>query len=119
MHSKVEPAPQFFKRLNGFKALLGLLGGRPRGWRQEVRISLMVASTHTTAQLMKLCESQLVSTLHDNRVGGRHVNPRFDNRRAKEQVVALLIELTHDVFEFSFAHLTVCNGNTRFRNQGR
>ena len=117
MHGEVEAAAEFLKGLDGFEALLRLLrrGARWRG--EQVGVGLMVASADAAAQLVELREAELVGALHDDRVGGRDVDARLDDGRAEEQVVALLVELAHDVFELALAHLSVRDGDARFGNQ--
>src|SRR3546814_12177312 len=50
-------------------------------------------------------------------VGRGHVDAGFDNRRAQQHVVALLVETLHDVFKLAFGHLAVGDGYARFGNQ--
>ena len=79
----------------------------------------MVASAHASAQLMELREPELVGAFDQNRVGARHVDPRLDDGGAEKDVVALLIELAHDAFEFALVELSVGDRDARLRDELR
>ena len=66
---------------------------------------------------MQLCEPELVGAVHDDRVGNRNVDARFDDGCADEHIELAPVELAHDALKFSLAHLAVGNANARFRNQ--
>ena len=119
VHGEVEAATQIFQVLDGFQALFRVVGHRVLARRQHVRIGLVVASAHATAQLVQLRKTELVGAVDQNGVGGRHVNPGLDDRGAQKDVEALLIEITHHGFQLTLAHLTVCNHDAGFGNQRR
>lgn len=91
----------------------------PDGGREEVCVGLVVASAHASAQLMELREPELVGAFDQNRVGARHVDPRLDDGGAEKDVVALLIELAHDAFEFALVQLSVRDRDARFGDELR
>ena len=69
------------------------------------------------AQLMQLREAELVGAIDDDRVRGRHVDAAFDDRRADQQVAALVVEVEHDLLELALAHLAVADRDARFGHQ--
>ena len=75
----------------------------------------MVGSADTSAQLMQLRQSELVGAIHDDGVGGWHIDAGFDDRRTQQDIEAGLVEVAHDQFQFAFRHLTVRNADARFR----
>ena len=77
----------------------------------------MVTTSDAASQLVQLCEPELVGAVHDDRVGNRNVDARFDDGCADEHIELAPVELAHDALKFSLAHLAVGNANARFRNQ--
>ena len=117
VHGKVKARAELLQRLNRFEALFRVLRVGAVGGRQEVRIGLVVGAPDAPAQLMKLRKAELVRTFDDDRIGGRDVDPRFDDGRAEEHVVALLVKLAHHPFEFALRHLPVRNHDARLGNE--
>jgi len=66
---------------------------------------------------MQLGQAEPVRAVHQDRVGGRHVDPGFDDRRAQQQVEALLIEIPHHMLQLALGHLPVGDPDARFRYQ--
>ena len=66
------------------------------------------------AQLVQLREAELVGAIDDDRVRGGHVDAALDDRRADQQVAALVIEVEHDLLQLALAHLPVADGDARF-----
>jgi hypothetical protein len=66
---------------------------------------------------MQLREAEFVGAMNQDRVGARHVDPGFDNRRAQQHVRALADEIAHHAFEFALVHLPVRDGDARFGHQ--
>ena len=61
----------------------------------------------------------MIRTLDNNRVGGRDINPGFDNGGTDQHVKTLMVEVVHHAFQFAFAHLPMTNGNSCLRHQLR
>ncbi len=76
-----------------------------------------MGASHPAAQLIELCQPQLVGAVHDNGVGIGNINTAFDNRRAQQQIETLVIEILHDLLQFFFAHLPVGGAYLCFRHQ--
>ena len=117
VHGKVKAASQIFEVLNGVQALLGIFGNRFFARSHQIRIGLMVAAAHASAQLVQLREAKHIRPVNEDGVGVSNINPRFNDRGTQKHVVALLIKVAHDVLEFSFAHLAVRDRNARFRQK--
>jgi len=54
---------------------------------------------------MQLRQAELVGAVHDDGVGGWHVNAGFDNRCAQQDVEALRDEIAHHFFQVALMHL--------------
>src|SRR3954464_5206087 len=74
-------------------------------------------ATDAPAQLMQLSESQLIGPIDDDGIRGRHVDAAFHDRRADEQIGALMIKVEHHLFEFTLSHLSVADRDACLRDQ--
>jgi len=97
-----------------FSAIAGDLLAR---WRQQVGVGLVVTASDAAAQLMQLCQAELVGALDDDGVGARHVDAGLDDGRGDQHVEALVVEVAHHLFEVALAHLPVADGDACFRHQ--
>ena len=77
----------------------------------------MVGAADAAAQLMQLREPKAVRTVDYDRVGSRDIEPRLDDRRAQEEIAALLVELAHDALELALGHLTVRDREPRLGHE--
>ncbi|MPN39044.1 hypothetical protein SDC9_186570 [bioreactor metagenome] len=59
----------------------------------------------------------MIGAFDDNSVGGRNVDPGFDNGGTHQHVKTLMVEIVHHAFQLALAHLPVADTNTRFRHQ--
>jgi hypothetical protein len=75
----------------------------------------MVRAADAAAQLVQLRQAELVGAVHDDGVGGWHVDAGFDDGRAQQQIEALVREVAHHMFQFAFRHLAVGDFDARFR----
>ncbi|OIQ74453.1 hypothetical protein GALL_438910 [mine drainage metagenome] len=64
---------------------------------------------------MQLRQAEAVGAVHDDGVGGGHVDAGLDDGGAQQQVEALVVEVAHHVFQFAFAQLAVGDADVRFR----
>ena len=76
----------------------------------------MVRATNAPAQLMYLSQAESVGAIHNNRVCVWNINTRFNNCRTDQHIAAFVIEIRHDLFEFSFTHLTMADGHASTGN---
>ena len=74
---------------------------------QQVGVGALVRTTDPPAQLIELCESQLVGPVDQDRVCARHVEAALDDRRAEQHVRVAAVEAEHHVLELALAHLAV------------
>ena len=77
----------------------------------------MVRTSDPAAELMQLGESETVSTIDHDRVGGWHIDAALNNRRAEKDVEAAMVKVEHDLLEFALRHLTVGDSNRCFGNE--
>src|SRR6188474_2829982 len=73
----------------------------------------MVGAADPPAQLVQLRESEPVRAVDQDRVRGRYVDTRLDDRRADEDLEAPVIEVEHQELEVPFAHLAVADSHRR------
>ena len=52
----------------------------------------LAAAAHPAAQLIKLGKAEAVRTIHNQRIGGRNIETRFDNRGREQHVIFAVIE---------------------------
>ena len=87
--------------------------------RDQVGVGLVVRAADAAAQLVQLREAEAVGAVDDDRVGGRHVDAALDDRRAEQQVGALVVEVEHHLLEVALAHLAVADHDARLRHELR
>ena len=63
----------------------------------------MMGPANPTTELMELRQSEAVRTFYDDGVGVGNIDPGFDDGRAHEYVVLLMIEILHDAFQRLFS----------------
>ena len=66
---------------------------------------------------MQLRKPQLVGAVHDDGVGRRHVDARFNNGATNQNVEALVIEIEHHRFQFALTHLAMGRANVGLGQQ--
>ncbi len=79
-------------------------------------IGAQLGAPDPAAQLIELRQAETVGAVHDQRVGGRNVEPEFDDRGRKQHVVLAVVERRHDVFEHGRRHLPVRDRDLHFRH---
>ena len=117
MSGQHEAGTQILCFRDGFKALLRVCGDGSGWWCQQIGVGLMVRAPDTAAELVQLCQPELVRALDDNGVGAGNVDAGFDNGGAHQHVEALVIEVRHDLFQLALAHLAMGNAHACFRDQ--
>src|SRR3989338_10471963 len=83
--------------LHRFQALRGGLLGR-RG--KEETMALMIATSHTAAELMQLRKAEAFRSFDADDRGIGHIDPHFNNGGRNEDVELSVFEGTHDRFLF-------------------
>src|SRR5450631_4180220 len=107
VHREVEAGAQVLHHLDRLESLLRVRGERFLGRREEIRVGLVVRPADASAQLVQLRKAELVGAVDEDRVGGRHVDAGLDDRRAQQQVRALVVEVAHHALQLALAHLAV------------
>ena len=111
-----KPAPSVSRDLQHLEAPLGLHRQRLVGRHREQRIGAGLGAPDAAAQLVELRQAEHVGPMHDQRVGGRDVEARFDDRGREQDVVLALVEGRHDVLELARRHLAVRHRDLRLRH---
>ena len=114
---KCETHAEILERFDRLEALHGIRTHRLAMRHDQVGICTMVRSANPSAQLVQLCESELVGTIDDDRIGVRNVDSRFDDRGTYEDIAASMVEIEHDVFEILLAHLSVSEFDSGLRHE--
>ena len=68
---------------------------------------------------MQLSQAEVIGTLNNNGVRRGYVDPGFDNGGTDQHVKTLVMEIVHHPLKLAFAHLSMTDGNARFRHQLR
>ena len=92
---------------------VGLFREDPVDRMEEVCVGALSGATDPPAQLVELTETEQVRPVHHQGVDHWHVDPRFDDRRADEDVVGALPEVEHDLLERALVHLAVRDRDPR------
>ena len=77
---------------------------------EEVGESLFRAAPYSASDVVQLGEAESVRVVDDEGVYVGHVDARFDDGGADEDVVLAAIECGDHFLELSFGHLTVPDG---------
>ena len=114
-----ESRAQIVQRGECVEALLGVRRHRFARRRQQVGIGAMVRTAHAPAQLMQLGETEGVGAVDDDGVRAGHVDPRFHDRRAQQNIEAPVIEVEHHRLQLALVHLTVGDADAGLRQKRR
>ena len=87
-----------------------------RSRQREQRIGAHLRAPDAAAQLIELRQAEAVGAMHDQGVGGRDVEPGFDDRGREQHVVLAVVERRHDVFEHGRRHLPVRDRDAHLRH---
>ncbi|CAH0316046.1 hypothetical protein SRABI106_04200 [Rahnella aquatilis] len=66
---------------------------------------------------MQLRQTKVVGALNNDCVRRRDIDTGFDNGGTHQHVETLVMEIIHHTLEVAFTHLTVADGNARFRHE--
>ena len=88
------PRPQFRVMLEHLKPALSV--GIDSVGNDEVAVRATVRPTDPPAQLIELCQTKVVGTIHEHRIGVRHVESRFDDHRRHQHVDIAVHERVHE-----------------------
>ena len=77
----------------------------------------MMRTSDPSSQLMQLSEPEFVCSVDNDGIRAWYIYSRFDDRRAHQNVVALVVKIRHHFLKFSFWHLTMGDANSCLRDQ--
>ena len=89
------------------QALVGLLGEDAVRRMEQVGVGPLAAPAYPAPDLVQLAQAEQVGPVDDERVDRGHVDPRLNDGRAHQHVVATLPEVEHHGLEAALVHLAV------------
>ena len=107
MRRQRKPDAELARGFDGFEPLHRVPGHGFGVRRQKVSVGLAMGASDAAAQLVQLGEPELVRSFDDDRIGVGDVDTVLDDGRAHQHVELTVIEVTHDLLEFAFGHLSV------------
>ena len=115
VRGELKSGAERIERLQHLEASLGLR--RDFFLRQgKKRVGPHLGAPYPSAQMVKLREPEHVGAMDDQRVGGRDVETRLDDRGRQKHVVLAVVERLHDVVEHGRRHLAVSHRDAGFRH---
>ena len=95
-----------FHALDGLEAFeRGRRDLDPFRGREQIGVGLVVRAAHPSAQLVQLGQAEFVRPIHDDGVGGGHVDARLDDGGAQQQVVGDLDACFRQQLLHGFTHV--------------
>src|SRR5258708_31938616 len=85
--------------------------------RNQVGICAVMRSPDAAPQLMDLRQAEPIRAVDDDGVRRRHVDAAFDDGGTDENVEAPMIEVEHELFQITFAHLAVAHRDVRLGHE--
>ena len=101
MACQLKARPQRVEGLQHLEPPLGALRELAFRRDREQRIGARLRAPDAAAQLVKLGEAELVGAVHDERVGARDVETRFDDRGRNQHVIFAVVKGAHHVLELA------------------
>ena len=98
--------------LNGFYSFLRVRFQSHLRGQKQVGVCLMMRTSDPASQLMQLSQPEFVCSIDDDGIRAGYIYSRFDDRRAHQNVVTLVVKVRHDFFKFSFWHLAMGDANS-------
>ena len=112
-HGDAHAAAQVLELGKCGQARRGLLGEWQLAREHKVRVGLRGRAAHTALELVKLCQTQALRVLDDQRVGRCVVDAALHDGRGDEHINLFGRELDHHVLDLARAHLAVCHTHAR------
>ena len=53
----------------------------------------MMGTANAAAQLMQLCQTQMIGAVYNNSIGTRDINTRFNNSGTNQYILSLMIKI--------------------------
>ena len=103
------PAPELGGVEDRLQPLAGLVGQALAAAIEQVGVGAPRRAADPPAELVELGQPERVGAIDDDRVGVRDVEPRFDDRRADQDVGGAVGEGDHHLLERALGHLAVAD----------
>ena len=110
MRGEVKARAQRVEAGQNFQALFGLRGQRLTRLGREVGIGAGLGASYPPANLVKLCEAEVIRAVNDQRVGRRNVEAGFHDGCRQQNVELTVVELVHHIIERAGGHLAMRRG---------
>ena len=107
LHRQVEPCTQFGEGTQCLQSPTGVLSQQFLRRRYQVAVSLSVASSDTTTQLMQVSQSVFLGGENEYRVHIRDVHTRLDDGGRNEDIVVVVDERLQPLFHLLCRQLTM------------
>ena len=107
--SHLEPSAQGFILLDGGKSLLCILGDLTRCRYQEQGKAPDLRSADSAAELIEVCESELVCAVDNNGVCRGNIDPGADDCGCDQHIDGSVQEFAHDSLQLGPGHLAMGN----------
>ncbi len=116
-HRDPEAGTELGRLADRAQPFVRLLGQRAVPRVEQVGVGALTAAPDPTAELVHLTQPEQVGALDDEGVDRRHVDARFDDRRAHEHVVAALREVDDDLLQRPLVDLPVGHRDARLGHE--
>ena len=109
LHGNVYSAAQVAIILNGLQASACVCAERCKRRGKQIAESLLVASSHTSAHLVKVAKPEVLRAVDDDGVGVGDVNTALYDGGADEHVIVVVGEAEDDFLQLLGGHLSVAH----------
>lgn len=116
-HGNLETAAKAGVFRHGFQSFPCLRREDHPRWGEQICIGFTVTPADASSNLVKLCQSETVGTIDDQRIHIWNIQSRLDNHGTDEDIIPVAQELLHDGLQFPFSHLAVSDSDTNIREQ--
>src|SRR3546814_7200583 len=82
---ELKPRPEIIQIGQHLEPLFGAFGHQPVGGGGEIGVSACLGAADAATKLVELRHAEAVGAIDDHRVGGRDIEPAFDDRGRDER----------------------------------
>ena len=107
MRGQVEPRTQTVKASQKLQPFHRLRRQRAARFCCEITIGSRLRAANPAPNLVQLSKTEHIRPVHDHRVGGGNIQPRFHNRRGQQHVIFAVIELVHPIIQIARRQLAM------------
>ena len=95
----VKARSEFCKAFNHRKPLNGIPFQRVQGWSDQVAVRFPVATSHSSAQLVEIRQSEHICPVDNDGIRIRNIQTGTDNRSGNQHINLFLHEIHHYFFQ--------------------